>query len=832
MIQRVAGAPHGPHARRRPRGRRAHRRSPADVLALSRVRGRVARPGGGGLRGPRDTGALPRHDRRTCDPRAVLAARPRGARAVVPRRRRPRGALPRSDRVRHRSGPVRGGIGDRELAARADRARGARRRADRPRGARRRAVVAARDPRQRVPFRGGCPLSGDAPSACHHDESPACRYALSPAPSRRIARLPLRPLARLPPRPLARPPSTSSPPPAPLPTGASPRPRAGPHRAGFRRIGALSLSADACYPDTWPFQGRALPMPRAERRAALLPRVRGRRRRRRSRREARSRSSRSPTSGASPRARPPRGPRGSCPGLPPARWRDGAPRALGLRRRRARSSWLTPDDAPLRRAAVLRDALTHLRAGSRGPPGRLRSGGPDRPRARRAGGARARARRRLPVRCPRPRAPRAGGRPRARAAHRRAPRLGRRSSSAGPRIPSPLPSRRRSTAVRALKHLVTLPGANHFGYIDVARPRRAARRPRRGSRGASSRRSRWATSPRSSTATSGTRAATSTRCRAKASLEGLEARRSRSAPRCLTEDLDPRADRAACRRHSSRWQIAARSTPCTRRTSACSARRIPPEEARRQRSRQGRGRTRDRRDATFRRVYQLGGLVVTLVNGLLGLILWRRLRAAFPRHGAMISGLCAAGLLLAALPALLMRRGELLGLRALQRHAPEPLALIAMGAQVGLLLYPGCSSGSSRSRARPSAPHRLQPRRNARACGRCPACDEHAGQRRRRSQSGRSGHPRASGYRGPTGGRRRAPPPLVVGATWALPAAAVAVSMGGVLASRQRPVVVRLALPVRRDLTSLHGVTIAQLSDVHVGSFMDAGAASTSSATP
>lgn len=30
-------------------------------------------------------------------------------------------------------------------------------------------------------------------------------------------------------------------------------------------------------------------------------------------------------------------------------------------------SWLTPDDAPQRRAAVLQDALAHLRAGSRGP---------------------------------------------------------------------------------------------------------------------------------------------------------------------------------------------------------------------------------------------------------------------------------------------------------------------------------------------------------------------------------------------------------------------------------------------------------------------------------
>ncbi|WP_437744008.1 metallophosphoesterase [Sorangium sp. So ce1504] len=221
-------------------------------------------------------------------------------------------------------------------------------------------------------------------------------------------------------------------------------------------------------------------------------------------------------------------------------------------------------------------------------------------------------------------------------------------------------------------------------------------------------------------------------------------------------------------------------------------------------------------------MYQLGGLVITLVNGLLGLILWRRLRAAFPRHGALISGLCAAGLLLAALPALLMAAASFSGLRALQRHAPEPLALIAMGAQVGLLLYGLLLGLATLACAAVRALRRLQPPRNARtAADAQPATSAQA-------SAGAQADPAAQDIRVPADvearpeavdERRRR---LVVGATWALPAAAVAVSMGGVLASRQRPAVVRLALPVRRELTSLHGVTIAQLSDVHVGSFMDA----------
>ncbi|KYF60472.1 hypothetical protein BE04_24460, partial [Sorangium cellulosum] len=229
-------------------------------------------------------------------------------------------------------------------------------------------------------------------------------------------------------------------------------------------------------------------------------------------------------------------------------------------------------------------------------------------------------------------------------------------------------------------------------------------------------------------------------------------------------------------------------------------------------------------------MFQLGGLVVTLVNALLGLLVWRRLRAAFPRQGALIDGLCAAGLLLAAHPALLMTVASWSGLRAIQRHVPEPVSLVSMGAQVALLMY-GLLLGITATAA--AVVRALRHGRTAPNAGVVMGArvdtNARAGSAGQADSAAHAAGAPAARANGAPEEAVAAPEPvdeirrrLVVGASWALPAAAVAVSMGGVLASRQRPAVVRVALPVRRELTSLHGVTIAQLSDVHVGSFMDA----------
>lgn len=257
-------------------------------------------------------------------------------------------------------------------------------------------------------------------------------------------------------------------------------------------------------------------------------------------------------------------------------------------------------------------------------------------------------------------------------------------------------------------------------------------------------------------------------------------------------------------------------------------------------------RTRAQRSATFARVFQLGGLAVTLVNGLLGLIIWRRLRAAFPRHGALINGLCAAGFLLLAPPALLMAIASFSGLRALQRHVPDTLSMLSFGAQMSLLVY-GLLAGiaaAARAALRALRPPRPRPAALAPAAPNIFAAQPQgdpgpqaafAVDTRPEVDTRLELDPRPAIRTRPEldprpaidprpepeivdEGRRR----LVAATTWALPAVAVAVSMGGVLAARQTPVVVRIALPVRRDLTNLHGITIAQISDVHVGSYMDA----------
>ncbi|WP_438041578.1 alpha/beta hydrolase [Sorangium sp. So ce128] len=301
--------------------------------------------------------------------------------------------------------------------------------------------------------------------------SPATLPPPATTTNRPPAATPSRPPAATTSRP---PPSMSSPPPAPLPTGASPRLRAGPHRAGFRRIGALSLSADACYPDTWPFQGALYRCP--ARSAALLY---------------------YPASADGEEA--PLSPGGPFPVIAIAHERRlatsaataGSPAGLaqdyrqlaGVMAHLARwgfvvvapdLSWLTPDDAPLRRAAVLRDALTHLRAGSRGPlladfarVGLLGHGL----------GAQAALALALDAACPFDvralalLAP-AGAPERALSIDALAPRPALVVRGTADPIAAAVPAALYDRA-RAPKHLVTLPGANHFGYttsLGLAEP--------------------------------------------------------------------------------------------------------------------------------------------------------------------------------------------------------------------------------------------------------------------------------------------------------------------------------------------------------------------------
>ncbi|XXY45536.1 alpha/beta hydrolase [Sorangium sp. So ce269] len=298
--------------------------------------------------------------------------------------------------------------------------------------------------------------------------SPQPPPATSPQPPPATSPQPPPATSPQPPAPMA------PPPPTPRPTSAAPRLRAGPHGAGFRRIGALSLSADACYPGTWSFQGAVYRRP--ARGAALLyypasvdgeeaplspggpfPVI------------AIAHERRLPTSAVTP-------------GSPPDTGQDYR-QLSGVMAHLARwgfvviapdLSWLTPDDTPLRRAAVLRDALAHLRAGSRGPlladfdqVGLLGHGlGAQAALALALDAASPFHVRALALLAP------AGEPERASPIDALAPRPVLLVHGTADPIAASVPATLYHRA-RAPKHLVTLPGASHFGYttsIGLAEP--------------------------------------------------------------------------------------------------------------------------------------------------------------------------------------------------------------------------------------------------------------------------------------------------------------------------------------------------------------------------
>ncbi|XYH99048.1 alpha/beta hydrolase [Sorangium sp. So ce1128] len=269
-----------------------------------------------------------------------------------------------------------------------------------------------------------------------------------------------------------RPPTSAAPrPPAPTPSSVAPQLRAGPHGAGFRRIGALSLSADACYPGTWSYEGVLHRSP--ARGAALLYYP------------AQADGEEAPLSPGGPypvvaiaherRLRT----SAATPGAPVDVDQDYRQLA-GVMAHLSRwglvviapdLSWLTPDDAPLRRAAVLRDALSHLRAGSRGPlladfdrVGLLGHG----LGAQAALALSLDASPLFHIRAVALLAP-AGELERAPRIEALAPRPVLVVRGTADPIAADLPAALYDRA-RAPKHLVTVPGANHFGYTTSLGP--------------------------------------------------------------------------------------------------------------------------------------------------------------------------------------------------------------------------------------------------------------------------------------------------------------------------------------------------------------------------
>ena len=171
---------------------------------------------------------------------------------------------------------------------------------------------------------------------------------------------------------------------------------------------------------------------------------------------------------------------------------------------------------------------------------------------------------------------------------------------------------------------------------------------------------------------------------------------------------------------------------------------------------------------------------MTLLNVTLWALLRRQLKFAFPKYGNLLS-IAAAVVMFALLhPVLFMAVGSWSGMRAARNVVPEWMQLISIAAQFAvffhaLLLLPfAVFKIYKRLRKRPK-----------------PEVDT---------------------------GRRA----LLARAALALPAVALVMGTSTVMGSRVTPVVTRLRLKVPREMTALHGVTIAQVSDVHIGSYMGA----------
>ena len=193
-------------------------------------------------------------------------------------------------------------------------------------------------------------------------------------------------------------------------------------------------------------------------------------------------------------------------------------------------------------------------------------------------------------------------------------------------------------------------------------------------------------------------------------------------------------------------------------------------------------------------MFQLGGIVFTLFNVAVWFALRRRLVTAFPRRARLLTFTSALLFVVALHPALFMAMGSWSAMRALQPYLPDWLLMSAVGAQFAVIFYGLFLGAKGAPVFVANTVRRLRRLLSRQARGTAP-------ERALVDES-----------------RRR----MMARAALAVPLVAAMAGAGGVLASRQLPVVRRLRLPVARELSALHGVTIAQVSDLHIGSYMDA----------
>lgn len=192
-------------------------------------------------------------------------------------------------------------------------------------------------------------------------------------------------------------------------------------------------------------------------------------------------------------------------------------------------------------------------------------------------------------------------------------------------------------------------------------------------------------------------------------------------------------------------------------------------------------------------IFHIIGFMVTALNVLTFMGLARRIRLAFPKRGRLLVVLAGVAALLLLHPGVFLMFGGISGLMAVRDGVPQWVAITGMAAQFAAWVY----GAFLLAKATPALLVDLV-RKYRRVAGNEPKGTQPEQQL--------------------ADGQRRQ---FMAKAALSVPAAIVATAAGGALASRVTPRLTRLQLPVARDLTQLHGIKIAQVSDVHVGSYMD-----------
>jgi uncharacterized protein len=192
-------------------------------------------------------------------------------------------------------------------------------------------------------------------------------------------------------------------------------------------------------------------------------------------------------------------------------------------------------------------------------------------------------------------------------------------------------------------------------------------------------------------------------------------------------------------------------------------------------------------------IFHAIGFTVTALNLFTFLALLRRIRTAWPKRAMWIGVAVGVPFWLLLHPGIFLMLGGVSWLTSFSHQVPDSLGLIAMTFQFAVWVYGALLLIKFLPAKTVAAVQRLR-------------------RMFRTEESGTEDEKDLIDH-----DRRQA----MAKAALVLPAAVVATAAGGALAARQTPKVLRLEQPAPPDMTQLKGITIAQVSDVHVGSYMD-----------